>query len=309
MTIYLDIVLLENLCMNYIILFATGYVLKVKRKHWRLITSSILGGIYSILAYMEILGLYSNIIIKIIISIVMIYIAYIPKNLKTLLKILIVFYLTTVAFGGCAFALLYFIKPEEILMRNGVLIGMYPLKITILGGIVGFIILNISFYIIKTKINQKNIFCEITIYIDKKYKKITALVDTGNMLKEPITNFPVIIVEKDELKELISDKVISNLDNIIEGNISNELYEEENINKLRVIPFKSLGKENGLLLGIKADKVYIQKEDSEKVVDDVVIGIYKFKFSKKNLYSALIGLDLIEGGKENEFIKNFSRKH
>ena len=27
MTIYLDVVLIENLCMNYIILFATGYIL------------------------------------------------------------------------------------------------------------------------------------------------------------------------------------------------------------------------------------------------------------------------------------------
>ena len=26
MTVYLDIVFLENLCMNYIILFATGYI-------------------------------------------------------------------------------------------------------------------------------------------------------------------------------------------------------------------------------------------------------------------------------------------
>ena len=32
MTIYLDVVLLENLCMNYIILFATGYIMKLKMK-------------------------------------------------------------------------------------------------------------------------------------------------------------------------------------------------------------------------------------------------------------------------------------
>ena len=51
MIIYLDVVLLENLCMYYIILFATGYILKIKINHIRLIISALIGGIYSILAY------------------------------------------------------------------------------------------------------------------------------------------------------------------------------------------------------------------------------------------------------------------
>ena len=47
MTIYLDVVLFENLCMNYIILFATAYILKMKKKNIRLLISSLIGGIYS----------------------------------------------------------------------------------------------------------------------------------------------------------------------------------------------------------------------------------------------------------------------
>ena len=60
MTVYLDVVLLENLCMNYIILFATGYLMKIKMKQLRLIVSSILGGIYAVIAYLEILPIYSS---------------------------------------------------------------------------------------------------------------------------------------------------------------------------------------------------------------------------------------------------------
>ena len=43
MTIYLDIVLIENLCMNYIILFATGYIMKVKLRHIKMIISAAVG--------------------------------------------------------------------------------------------------------------------------------------------------------------------------------------------------------------------------------------------------------------------------
>ena len=132
MTIYIDVVLLENLCMNYIILFATAYILKKRRNHIRLLLSAFLGGVYSILSYMQIMDIYSNTFIKIMLSILMVYIAYDAKNIKSLAKQVVIFYLTTFVFGGCAFSLLYFIKPQEILIKNGMYVGTYPLKIAVL---------------------------------------------------------------------------------------------------------------------------------------------------------------------------------
>ena len=140
MTIYVDVVLLENICMNYIILFSTTYIMKIKRKHIRLFLSSLVGAVYAVLAYAEIVPLYANFIVKVILSIVMVYIAFYPKNFKGLLKELIVFYLVSFALGGCAFALLYIVRPQDIFIKNGVYIGTYPLKIALLGGIVGFVI-------------------------------------------------------------------------------------------------------------------------------------------------------------------------
>lgn len=307
MTIYLDVVLVENLCMNYIILFATGYLLKVKRNHLRLILSALLGGIYSILAYMEILEIYSNLILKIVLSIVMVYLAYNPKTIKQLVKELLFFYLTSFVFGGCAFALLYFIKPQEILIRNGVYVGTYPLKVAILGGIVGFTITVIAFHFAKTKFSKKDMYCNITIYFSEKDITVTSLLDTGNMLKDPITSMPVIVVEKEVLKNILPDSILNNLNKIIGGDVPKEVYEDENleyITKFRVIPFSSIGKTNGMLLGFKANKVIINQEETIK---NVIVGIYENKLSKKNQYSALIGLDLLEGSEKDEFITNTSR--
>lgn len=310
MTIYLDVVLIENLCMNYIILFATGYLLKIKMNHIRLILSAILGGIYSILAYMEILEIYSNFALKIILSIVMVYLAYHAKNVKQLAKQLIFFYLTSFVFGGCAFALLYFIKPQEILIRNGTYIGTYPLKIAILGGIVGFTITVVAFHFVKKKITKKDMYCNITIYFKEKNVTAIALLDTGNMLKDPITSMPVIVVEKEILKNILPEVILNNLNKIIGGDVPKEVYEDENlqyITKFRVIPFSSIGKTNGMLLGFKANKIEIKDEENIETINNVIVGIYENKLSKKNQYSALIGLDLLEGSENNEFITNVSR--
>ncbi len=252
MTIYLDVILLENICMNYIILFATGLIAKVNIKQFRVILSSLLGGIYAILTFAPILEIYSNIIFKFLISIIMVYIAFNPKNIKILIREIILFYLISFAFGGCAFCLLYFIKPQDILMRNGYLTGTYPIKIALLGGIVGFVIVNVAFKLVKAKISKNDMFCDVEIFFKDKSVQIKAMIDTGNLLKDPISGMPVIVVEKSKLENIIPRGIIDNLNIILGGGkeevLSNE--EQEYLPKFRVIPFSSLGKQNRIIIRI-----------------------------------------------------------
>ena len=63
--------------------------------------------------------------------------------------------------------------------------------------------------------------------------------------------------------------------------------------KLKVIPFTSLGKQNGMLLGIKAEGLKVEGDNEVKDVDKVIIGMYNKKLSKKNEYNALLGLDMM----------------
>ena len=309
MTVYLDIVLLENLCMNYIILFATGYIMKIKMKQLRLLLSAILGGIYAVIAYIEILPIYSSFGMKILLSVLMVHIAYNSKNIKNLLKQLVVFYLTSFAFGGAAFALLYFVKPQNILIRNGVYVGTYPIKIALLGGIVGFIITYIAFKVVKTKIHKKDIIYNIEIHIKEKTLKLKAMLDTGNMLKDPISRMPVIVVAKEELYSILPEKLLDNIDKLIGGeaeNLLEQVEEKEIFTRFRMIPFSSVGRQNGIMLGFKSDQVVIEKEDETQMKNNVIIGIFNQNFGKN--YSALIGMDLLEERSEsNELATNIKR--
>lgn len=311
MTVYLDIVLLENLCMNYIILFATGYLMKIPTKQIRIIAASILGGIYAVIAYLEILPIYSSFGMKIILSIIMVYLAFHPKGIKNLCKKLIIFYLTSFAFGGCAFALLYFVRPQDILMRNGVYVGTYPIKIALLGGIVGFIITYLAFRIVKSKLHKKDMIYEIKISIQEKEIKLKAMLDTGNMLKDPISAMPVIVVEKEQLYSILPSKLLDNIDKLMGGEgktTLDQMEEKEYLTKFRIIPFSSVGKQNGLMLGFKADQVTIEKDEEEITRKDIIIGIFNQTLDKNKHYSALIGLDLIEERSENnELVTNIKR--
>ncbi len=285
MTLYVDIIFLENLIMNSIIILATGIILKNTQRIWRNLVSSGIGAIYAILIYTSNFKIYSNISLKVILSVVIVYIAFKPANIRSFLKHIIIFYLTSFTFGGVAFALLYFVRPQDILFQNGVLIGTYPIKMILAGGILGFIIITFAFKNIKGKLTRKDMMCTVII----GNTRITAIVDTGNLLKDPITKMPVLIMEREMLKGIFPEIILENATDIVNGK---EIELGEYSSKLRVIPYKSIGKENGLLLGIKAKNIRIVYQDIEKA-HDVIIGIYTGTLSKNNKYSAIVGLELL----------------
>ena len=304
MTIYLDIILCENLLMNYIILFATYVIIKPKTKHpqIRMILSSLLGSIYAIIIYLNILSIYTNLLAKITLSVVMVYIAFAPPNIKQLLKQILIFYLVSFIFGGCTFALIYFLKPENVEMKNGVFVGIYPIKVGLIAGIIAFIITQIAF-----KINNKNTFIEIELYNKNKMTKARALLDSGNMLKEPISQKPVIVVEKAILSKIIPEEVLNYIERMVGGDDQERNEMQEYLSKIRMVPFMSLGKENGMLIGIRLDKIKINTEDIRLEKENIIAGIYEKKLTKDNKYNALIGLNLLEGEQENEPITNIKK--
>lgn len=144
MTIYLDVVFLENIVMNFLILLATAIISKSKINSPKILLASNIGGIFSILTYIIKLTNFQSLILKIVISILMVKISYNSKKVKYLMKNLVLFYLVSLTFGGTAFMLLYFINPEDIISKDGVLIGTYPLRVTLIGAILGLILIRNS---------------------------------------------------------------------------------------------------------------------------------------------------------------------
>lgn len=294
MTIYIDVVLIENLIMNYIILLATGVILKTKIKHLRLIVSGLIGAIYTILTYIVTIEIYSNFLFKLLLSIIMIFVAFYPQTMKQMWKDLVVFYLTSFVFGGAAFALIYVIKPQDILMKNGLFLGTYPLKTVVLAAIVAFAIILATFKIIKSKISKKDIYKDIKIKMEESEINLKAMLDTGNMLKDPITGKPVIVVEKSVLYEVLPKELLDNIEKILGGDLENISIDikDKYIKKLKFIPFSSLGRQNGMLVGIQPTYVEIIDEQDTFKKEDVIVGIYENSFTKDGKYQALIGMNL-----------------
>lgn len=272
-------------------------ITRTKTSKLRLLIASLLGSIYTLIVFFPNLQFMGRFLIKFSVSILMIIVAYNPDRFREFLKQLSTFYLISFAFAGTIIGIFYILKSKVSLSNFTFKDHNELFKFLILG--IGLAIILIR-SILKNhfiKINKDNCLTKISINLNNKKVHLTALVDTGNSLKEPITQKPVIIAEYNALKEILPDlvkKIYSEnkeLDLNYVANIMEKLGDQV---KLRLIPFKSLGNDNGILIGFVPDSINIYLDDrAREMTDDIVVAIYNNKLSVDERYNGLLHPELL----------------
>ncbi|RKD34307.1 sigma-E processing peptidase SpoIIGA [Thermohalobacter berrensis] len=297
MYIYAEYLLLENFIINFIILYVTKHFSRTETSRLRLVIASIIGALYTLVVFFPSLKFMTTFIIKLSISILIIIIAFNPVRLRKFLTLIATFYVVSFVFAGAALALFY-LSDFEVYVGNGIFyINNFPLRLLIIAIITSWILIKFSWGYIQSKLSKARVFIPITIEANHNSVDIVALLDTGNSLKDPITDIPVIIAEFSAIKNLLP-KDVQNIflkykENSLEI-ISSIMEESIQEMKFRLIPFKSLGKENGMLIGFKPDRVIVNEKDAIKNVTNIIVGIYNNKLSNENDYKALLHPDLLD---------------
>lgn len=294
--VYAEYVFLENFIMNYIILHLTSKFTKHETKKLRLTLAAGVSALYAFVIFFPSLHFLFSMAIKFAFSMLIIVLAYTPYKFRDFFRLLGTFYLITLVFGGAGFAMFYFTNFNGIISNGIFYTTDLSLKNIFIAGGAAFILINFSWGYILKQVGKEKVYLKITIQIMDKIVECIGLVDTGNALKDPLTNYPVIIVEYNTLASLLpveissvfSHKTSPNLDEL-----SNIFDNNEWVKRIRMIPFKALGTENGMLIGIKPDSVLIGKDKDIKNVTNIVVAIYNNKLSKEGEYKALLHPDLL----------------
>lgn len=295
MYIYAEYLIIENIVINYIILYVTGKLTKTNEPRWRLIIASVIGALYTLVVFYPSLRFMTKFTVKICVSMLMIIIAFSPEKLKKFIKLISSFYIISFVFAGAALALFY-IYDLEAYVGNGIFyITDFPLKLLIIAVILSWILIKFTIGFVQKRINKERNFILVSIELDNNHADIMALVDTGNSLQDPITHAPVIVVQFSAIKDILPVEVQSIFLKYKENNlniISTVMSRASEKIKFRVIPFKSLGNENGMLLGFKPDNVII-KGDENRLISNIVIGIYNSSLSNDEEYVALLHPEIL----------------
>ncbi|MGI9951137.1 sigma-E processing peptidase SpoIIGA [Moorellaceae bacterium AZ2] len=297
--IYLDIVLLINLLMDYVILWATARLSQTATSIWRLLGGAAWGALYSLTIFYPAGEPWLWFTAKILVSLLMLFLAFYPVSWQKFLQAVGYFYLVSFVMGGAVLGALYladsFTAPA--LAGGGIVIGNLPYGwLAMAVGAALFLVYWGSLFI-KRNFWQSLLRLPVVIGFNGKRLALKALVDTGNNLRDPFTGRPVIVAEYGALRPLLPPELQWELPVPKEPELEKlvaSLAGTPWAARIRVIPFHSLGREHGLLLGFKPDEVIVFWEDRLIKVKDVVIGLCWQRLNPEGGYRALLHPDLLQ---------------
>ncbi|QXM05826.1 sigma-E processing peptidase SpoIIGA [Crassaminicella indica] len=295
--VYGEYLFIENLLMNWLILHLTSYFSKAQIPKYRVWLGAAVGACYAFVIFFPSLEFMYTFVMKIVVSIFIIIITFTPYKFMDFFKILAIFYLISFMFGGAAFALFYFTDLNGLLSNGIYYIGNFSVKLLIYSGIVAYILIRFCWDYIQVKISREKIYIPVKIEVENHISQLNGLLDTGNALLDPLSRYPVIIVEYDAIKDLLPKDVqnVFNKSQDVNLDLISKIFQTtEWMNRFRVIPFKSLGKENGMLIGFKPDFVKIKDEKNLKCIKNIIVGVYTKKLSQNGEYTALLHPDILK---------------
>lgn len=287
MTIYADQMFFENFIMNYIILYVTAKFCGIEFKWYKLSIGAVIGAVYVIFSYIFLFYNEPFILGKVLLSVAIVYSSFFPREIKQFAKLLICFYAITFFIGGISFGLAYFFNVVTINEGGILYVEEFPVIFVAIGSCFAFIFGKYIVTFIKTRKRVKEFLYKLKVKLLGKQFEIDVLYDSGHNVREPFTNYPVIIVEKDAIRNIVSSDVYESI------KLGNGEMPAEYKNKIRIVPISTISSDREILIGFKADECNICKTEGEESIKNAIIAICDKKLSKNGDYAGLIGKDTL----------------
>lgn len=201
MKIYIDSIFLENFVITLIFIYETERIVKLKAKTLQKILASLISAIYIILMIFFRLSYLNICISKILLAVIVIYIAFLPAKINTLLKLGLVYFLVTTLNLGAVYLITNIFSVQ---ITPGIKILLYVISFSL-----GYVCISSFWKIFKMQIKEDKYVYDVVIEIGGVKEKYRAFLDTGNTAYSYIYNLPVIfadIPKKINLIELEKDK-------------------------------------------------------------------------------------------------------
>lgn len=213
----------------------------------RIIISSAAGGIYSMIILLESLPDYIVFATKVFAALIMILIAFKFFRVKSLVQTLGVFIFSSFVLLGVITGILYMTKTPYIAIRNSAVYLDVSSKQLIVCALAAYLLSCIVVRLHNRSVSNKQIY---TIEIENEGKSVTlfAFADTGNKLREPFSNYPVIIVRREFVEKIVGDS------------------------KLRLIPATTVNN-SSMLRAFKPDNIIIKGSKKTEVIENAYVAM------------------------------------
>lgn len=291
--VYLDVVFLINMLLEFVVLKLTGSIMRRKSTLFKCFLAAFTGSLLLCAALiLRGMRLFAHpYIMMSVCNFLMIYIAYYRKKEKLwrLVNMTVVFYLLSFFLGGILNAVYgytiagYYWNEFDGTANNKIISWSF----VCIGALVFFIAGKPAVFLLQKMKDTKSVYWEVTLYIGADKKNITALADTGNHLVEPISGKPVHVVEIGVISDIMNQEFTAAVKKLYEnGSMDDGLYQE---NGIRMIPFRAVGTPNEkLLVGISVDRMKLRNHTIEYEIERPYVALYDGALAHDGSYHMLL---------------------
>ncbi len=266
-TVYVDLFFMINFSMDFLCLFLTSKILNRRMSTARALLAGVLGGIYADLALLipmtpMVAMLADCAVCALLCGITF----YQRKRMRSLPLYILVFVAVSMALGGFMTALFHLLNRSTIFAGvenasgDGISVWIFALLaiisavITLLGG---------RFFTGRT--SQKN--AEIEVFFGGRSTRLRAMTDNGNLLREPISGRPCIVIDIGAMSSILPREIIRAAQAGDPSEIASKNTEYGR--RIRLIPTHTASGD-GLLLGLRADRILVECGKDRREVDAMI---------------------------------------
>jgi len=283
--------------MNFFVLWVVSKAIRNKRKkRWLVAGAGVMSLMYTLLIAVEALRFVNVVVSSVVILTAGVLLAFRPAGWRAFVKLMLVAYCISFAVGGLGMSLffltglpyaLYFIANDVGFTRA------ISWQLVLAGMAASYVLIKLGLKILERHNLKRQMLCNVQIFMGEVAATFEALVDTGHSLKDPLSQCPVIIAEFEYIKDFLPDGLkILFYEKRESAAFCTEATEDSTFYKrIRVIPFTSLGRSNGMLIGFRPDSVMV--DGAKEPSADAIIGIYNDKLCRDGRYQGLLSPELV----------------
>lgn len=242
--IYVDVLFIVNFFITFFLLQLTAKLSKNEDKLWRIVIGSLIGGVYSLVILADDLSFLVSMAGKFAAGALIVLVSFKLRGWRNYIKEFFIFLFANLMFVGIIIGTWMIFKPSGVVINNSTVYFNISAKLLLFSALFAYLLSVIIIRIYNNKIAKKELYQAVIIKNGREYK-FFAFADSGNNLKEPFSNYPVIIADKSMFNDIETE---------------------------RLVPFSTIGGE-GVLNAFKPDRAVIITSRGQTEINNVYVAL------------------------------------
>ena len=262
--IYVDTLFLLNAVIDYLLLLSAARLAGEPLRRLRFALAAALGGGYAVALFVPGLGFLSDPLCRLASALLMLLTAY--GGGRRLLRQGLLFLLLTCALGGGVVAI-GLLGQGGLTRGGGVFYSALDIKTVLLSAAVCYGVLTLVFRRLAAHSALAGELVSVRLTLLGRQVELTALVDTGNTLTDPASGWPVMVAEGESLAGLFPREHRPGPEDLRDpaGGMA-RLGTGEWRGRFRLLPYRSVGTDRGLLLAVRLDGAAMEGREQGPVL-------------------------------------------